>query len=85
MLFTVGAQVSTRKPVVRTARPAACGAIIKARPKLGAVVTCSHADFDRLWTLAMAGLLKFAHLYFTKPHNNRALVVSASFSSDREE
>jgi hypothetical protein len=75
-----------REPlVVGTARPASVGSIIQARPKLGVVITWPHVDFDRLWALAIGGKLSHAHLYFTKPHYNHGLVVSASFSSELEE
>jgi hypothetical protein len=51
---------------------------------MSVVLTWSHIDFDRLWTMALSGHLKFVHLYFTKPHYNSGLVVSASFSTERE-
>src|SRR5690242_14417229 len=54
--------------VVGTARPAAIGAIIQAKPELSVVLTWSHAEFDRVWALALGGQLKYSHLYFTKPH-----------------
>jgi hypothetical protein len=41
--------------------------------------------FDRVWVLALSGHLKFARVYFTKPHYNSGLVVSASFSNELEE
>lgn len=71
--------------VVGTARPAAIGAIIGSRPELSVVLTWSHADFDRVWGLALAGQLKYSHLYFTRPHYGHGLVVSASFSNELEE
>ena len=71
--------------VVGTARPAAVGAIIQAKPELSVVLSWSHADFDRVWAMALAGHLKYTHLYFTAPHYNSGLVVSASFSNEREE
>ena len=52
---------------------------------LDIVLPWSHVEFDRVWAMAMAGHLKFAHLYFTRPHYNNGLVVSASFSTEREE
>lgn len=73
------------KPIVGTARPAAVGAIIRARPTLDVVLTWPHVDFDRVWALAVGGHLKFAHLIFTKPHYKGALVVDASFSNEMEE
>jgi hypothetical protein len=73
------------KVVVGTARPASVGAIVGARPTLHAVISWPHVEFDRVWTLAIGGHLKLAHLYFTKPHYNSGLVVSASFSNELEE
>jgi hypothetical protein len=70
---------------VGTARPASVGAIIQTRPLLDVVISWPHADFDRVWTLAIGGHLKFSHLYFTTPHYNRSLVVNASFSREPEE
>lgn len=67
---------------VGTARPASVGAIIQVKPELSVVLTWSHVEFDRAWALALAGQLKFAHLYFTRPHYNSGLVVSASFSNE---
>ena len=37
------------------------------------MVTWQQLDFDRVWTLAVSGHLKFAHMYFTKPHYNSRL------------
>jgi hypothetical protein len=39
----------------------------------------------RVWVLALTGHLKFAHVYFTRPHYNSGLVVSALFSTELEE
>jgi hypothetical protein len=69
---------------VGTARPASCGAIIGAKPELHAIITWSQMEFDRVWTLAMSGHLKWAYLYFTKPHYGGGLVVSASFGNEFE-
>ncbi len=70
---------------IGTARPASVGAIIGMRPRMEVVLTWSHMEFDRLWGLALSGQLTFAHLYFTEPKHNKGLVVSASFSNEREE
>jgi hypothetical protein len=48
-------------------------------------LTWPRQEFDQVWALALSGHLKFAHLYFTKPHYNSGLVVSASFSNEPEE
>jgi hypothetical protein len=73
------------KPEIGTARPASVGAVIGARPEVSVVLTWPQVDFDRVWALAVGGHLKYARLYFTKPHYNSGLVVSASFSSELEE
>lgn len=73
------------KTVPGPARPACVGAIIRAKPHLDAVVGIPHVDLDRLWSLALAGQLKYGHLAFTKPRRNMALIVSVSFSSQPEE
>ena len=70
---------------VGTARPAAVGSIIGLKPEMSVVVRWPHRDFDRLWTLALSGKLSYAYLCFTKPHYRKALVVSSSFSTEREE
>jgi hypothetical protein len=70
---------------VGTARPASCGAIIRARPALQCVITWPHHEFDRVWAMVLGNVLRYAHLYFTKPHYNTGLIVSASFSSELEE
>jgi hypothetical protein len=72
-------------PQIGTARPAAVGAIVQARPQLQFVLSWPHTDFDRVWALALAGRLTHGHVYFTKPHYNSGLVVSASFSTELEE
>jgi hypothetical protein len=50
-----------------------------------AVVFVSHRDFDRLWTLALSGLLKHGHIVITSPPSRNAFVLSVSFSTHREE
>jgi hypothetical protein len=78
--------VSLREtPRVGTARPASVGAMLGARPALLFVLSWLPDAFDRVWTLALTGHLKFARVCFTKPRYNSGLVVSASFSSDLEE
>jgi hypothetical protein len=70
---------------VGTARPASVGAIVDFHPHLQLVVSFLPADFDRLWTTALTGHLKYARLVFTTPHRNTSLVTSVSFSSKPEE
>ena len=70
---------------IGTARPASCGAIIRARPELQVVITWPQQEFDRVWSMVLGNRLTHAHFYFTKPHYNTGLVVNASFSSELEE
>jgi len=70
---------------VGTARPAAVGAIVGFRPQLKLVVSFDHRSFDRLWTMAVAGYLRYTYQTFTKPHYGTSLVTSVSFSTEREE
>jgi hypothetical protein len=64
------------------ARPPAVDAIIRARPELQFVLSWPRGDFDRVWIMALGGRLTHSHVYFTKPHCNSGLVVSASFSTE---
>jgi hypothetical protein len=73
------------KPVVGTMRPPGVGSIIQTRPSISVVVSFAHVDFDRVWVLALSGQLKHAHVIFTKPRYNSALVLNVSFSNEREE
>lgn len=73
------------KVEIGTARPASIGAVIEMRPQMSVVLTWPQSEFDRVWGLAVGGLLKFGYLYFTTPRYNTGLVVSASFSNEREE
>jgi hypothetical protein len=70
---------------VGTARPAACGAIVRARPQLQFVITRPEREFDRLWAMVLGNRLTYGYFYFTKPHYNTGIIVSASFSSELEE
>jgi hypothetical protein len=54
------------------ARTASVGTIIGFRPHLQVVVLLNHRDFDGLWSMALTGHVRYAHLMFTKPHYNRA-------------
>lgn len=66
-------------------RPAAIGAVINLKPEMSVVISWSEREFDRLWSMALAGHLKFAYLAFTAPRYRRARIVSASFGSERDE
>jgi hypothetical protein len=59
--------------------------MVGAKPERHAVLTWSHAEFDRVWVLAWSGNLKVTHLYLTQPHYGGGLLVSASFSNELEE
>jgi hypothetical protein len=61
------------------------GAIIQLRPHVQAVVALPNADFDRTWSLAITGHLRFCWIAFTEPIRRFAHVVSVSFSSELEE
>lgn len=75
-----------REPVViGTARPASIGAIVGKRPEMSVVISWAEREFDRVWTLALSGQLKFAYLYFTMPRYGHGLVISPSFGNEREE
>ena len=66
-------------------RPASVGVIIGFRPFVQVVVSFNHREFDRVWSFAMSGRLKYVHLVFTKPDYNSALVTNVAFSTEQEE
>lgn len=68
-----------------TARPASIGSVLSAKPTLDFGLTWPRPEFQRIWTLALSGHLKYAYLYFTKPRYNSGLVTSALFSNEIEE
>ncbi len=75
-----------REPLtVGTRRPASVGSIIGMKPHMHVVLTWSENEFDRLWSLALSGHLKFAYFYLTTPRYGSGLVVNASFSDERDE
>jgi NAD(P)-dependent dehydrogenase (short-subunit alcohol dehydrogenase family) len=51
----------------------------------GKVALVAGASQGLGYAVALAGLLNFGYVYFTMPRHNRGLVVSASFSNEREE
>jgi hypothetical protein len=73
------------KVVVGIARPASVASVIQIRPEVSVVSPLPHVDFDRMFSIALAGQVKFAWMFFTKPHYGRALVTNLSFSNEREE
>lgn len=48
-------------------------------------VEISLAKFDRIWSLALSGRLKYGRVVFTKPRYGKALVTSASFSTEPDD
>ena len=73
------------KVVVGTARPASVASIIQIRPYVSVVSPLPHVDFDRMLSMALAGQVKYAFMFFTTPRYGRALVTNLSFSNEREE
>jgi hypothetical protein len=67
------------------ALPPSVGAILRVRPRVDAVVGMFGPDFDRAWTLAASGKLQYCRLAFTEPRHRKALIVSASLSTDDED
>ena len=55
------------------------------KPQISAVLTLPHTDFDRLWALALSGRPVWTYLLFTTPRYGKALIVNASFSTERED
>jgi hypothetical protein len=66
-------------------RPAYVGYITHTRPEVAVIASCLSGDFEYLWSLALSGQLKHAHLAFTKPHYGSASVSYMSFSNEPEE
>jgi hypothetical protein len=61
------------------------GLIHELRTVVRPVLFVPHRDFDRVWTLALSGHLRYAHLFLTKPHYRSAFVVNPSLSTHPEE
>jgi hypothetical protein len=55
------------------------------RPVMRAAIFIPHRDFDRLWSLALSGLLKHARIVLTPPRYQSACVLNISFSTHLEE
>lgn len=70
---------------VGPARPAAVGYINGIRPAVDVAASCTPADFNYIWSLALSGHLTHAYMSFTKPHYNSASVLNLSFSNELEE
>jgi len=85
-VFDITIHVHPEEPLrVGTARPVSVGAIIGVSHTVSVVVSLLPVDFDRLWTFALSGHLKFASLTFTPPKHGSAHVINTLFSSQREE
>ena len=61
------------------------GLVQGVRPVMRPAIFISHRDFDRVWSLALSGLLKHAYMVLTPPRYQSAYVVNGSFSSHAEE
>jgi hypothetical protein len=72
-------------PGVGHGRSAAIGSCIGLKPQMTVVLPWSRWDFGSMWALALSGHLRFASLCFTQPRYGKGQVVSASFSTWREE
>jgi len=70
---------------VGPARPAAVSYIMGIRPEVDVVASCTPADFDYIWSLALSDHLTHSYMSFTKPHYNSASVLNLSFSNELEE
>ena len=79
--IVIHVRVTGRFPEVGTARPPSVGAVIQVRPSLSVVVALTPAEFDRVWSLAVASQLKHAYLALTKPRYRSALVTNVLFSN----
>jgi hypothetical protein len=44
-----------------------------------------HREFDRVWALAVSGLLKHASIMLTPPRYQSAYILNISFSTHSEE
>ncbi|MBP9826441.1 MAG: hypothetical protein KBF21_19590 [Thermoanaerobaculia bacterium] len=66
-------------------RPPAIGAVLRVKPEFDALISLDSASFDRVWSMATAGLVRYCWIAFTQPYRGSSLVVSVSFSSEKEE
>ena len=61
------------------------GLVHGVRPVMHAAVFLPDRVFDRLWSLALSGLLKHAHIFLTPPRYQSAYVLNFSFSTQFKE
>ena len=70
------------RPVLGPVRPLPVGSIVHIRPYILAVVTFPRREFELLWSMALSGYVKHAHILFTQPHYNHALVTDLCLSNE---
>jgi len=61
------------------------GVVHGIKPTMRPALFVSHADFNRVWTLAVSGQLKHAYMVLTPPRYQTAFVTHLSFSTHPEE
>lgn len=61
------------------------GLIHGIKPVMRPAIFVSHADSNRVWTLALSGMLKHAYMVLTPPRYQTAFVVHIAFSTHAEE
>lgn len=65
--------------------PPSIGGIVQFRPHLQAVVHLPIAEFDRAWSLAISGHLKFCYFACTEPRKRYSAIVSVAMSNRSED
>jgi hypothetical protein len=55
------------------------------RPVMRPAIFISHREFDRVWSLALSGLLKHGYIVLTPPRYQSAHVLNVAFSTNPEE
>jgi hypothetical protein len=73
------------EPTLGAGPPQWIGVVHPVQPVMRPAVFTSHRDFDRVWALALSGMLKQARVVLTMPRYQSADVLSISFSSHPEE
>jgi len=61
------------------------GAVLQTRPVIVVYFGFPVSDFDRIWSLALSGELRYVRFVSEQPRYNKASVTSVSFSSVPEE
>ena len=70
------------RPVLGPVRPLPVGSIVHIRPYILAVVTFPRGEFELLWSMALSGYARHAHIVFTQPHYGHALVTNLCLSNE---